>query len=1019
LVGISKYFGVDQMVPEHGVILATVSGYAEWEYGLKAAYLGVFSNGKDSTSTCCAWGKYHTFGNKYHAKWAPVAFTNAIAVKPGTAKLDVKGRSFDGSVTLKDMSIQSVFLPGATVVEKVSHTWSLHTTNIHQKDFVRFGDLWARVHAQTSGVIALTLNGHVHNAGTNNAHVWLSMGFFVDGDDCSPQQEKGEIKDGHEDAYGKYYTYASAQQSEWVPASFTQFVRVDAGMHEVELRAKAHSLSDYRLNGAAFTAVFIPDHHIATSSMSHPVTIAEDVTQADSKSRKPTRSKTVVGALTKKGSMDYLTVQSVPSMRADASTHGLLLSTANGMTHAGYNKKETGYLAFITNRRDNVSPDWGRYHAYTALNSPLQRHSSAEYIGLAVEWAPASLTQFTMAARGRRYVTLQAKSSGQWDNGDNKEAYGGGWPVKGLDATTVFVPRGSVHTAKAEWKRKIESPWYGRLGDSAELWHEVPSDGVLLVAANGHTSGGSGDGSPFWKKRALYMGVWVDGTDTVSVKDSSSNAHDWGKFRAYDDSNSLISSPLSYTSAIAVHAGTHRVDMRAKTTQGSYTVNGAALQSAFLPGALLLSQRPTGTWSVALPPSSAVSVKPSTLGGGLSVRVHAAHSGVLILIVNGHIQHTPLSNKEAQKQTKKALEKRKGAKAAPTVEYGMEMGFFVNSMQVADADDAGKYMMRASMIGGQSSSKPQPHRASSTTPVSLVQYLRVEPGAHDVSLRSRTTLGVYVADVSAGSGSTKAKTNLLANLVAVDGYGHSLDGAVVTVVLIPDQTDPVDCKLADEWTTFGQCSKSCGKGGVATSVRPIIHGPKSGGKKCPARTRLTRTQSCFIGDCPVHCQLSDWSAFGACTHSCGGGTSKRTRSAVVASQHGGMRCGSVGALGHVKQCNTQLCPVDCQLSSSGWGACSKTCGQGVAAERRAFVAEPKYGGKACPAKKDLTRIKICELRTCQCSHLTCKVVDGRVRVLHHNKELYGSQHICKLGLWAAGKCGCHCNDVIAPHMFSP
>jgi hypothetical protein len=49
-------------------------------------------------------------------------------------------------------------------------------------------------------------------------------------------------------------------------------------MHEVELRAKAHSMSDYRLNGAAFTAVFIPDHHVTTRSISHPVVIAEDVT---------------------------------------------------------------------------------------------------------------------------------------------------------------------------------------------------------------------------------------------------------------------------------------------------------------------------------------------------------------------------------------------------------------------------------------------------------------------------------------------------------------------------------------------------------------------------------------------------------------------------------------------------------------------------------------------------------------------------------------------------------------------
>jgi hypothetical protein len=213
LVGVSKSFGIDQSVTEHGVVLVTVSGYAAWEEGKKAAYLGVFANGKDSTSTCCAWGKYHTFGNLQHAKWAPVAFTNAIAVKPGDHTFDVKGRSFNGPVTLKKMSMQSVFLPGATVVEKVSHAWSISTSKVHHHEYVRFGDLWARVHAATSGVIALTLNGHVHNAGTNeHMHLWLAMGFFVDGDDCSPRREEGEVKDGHDEDYGKYYTYASGQQ---------------------------------------------------------------------------------------------------------------------------------------------------------------------------------------------------------------------------------------------------------------------------------------------------------------------------------------------------------------------------------------------------------------------------------------------------------------------------------------------------------------------------------------------------------------------------------------------------------------------------------------------------------------------------------------------------------------------------------------------------------------------------------------------------------------------------------------
>jgi hypothetical protein len=352
------------------------------------------------------------------------------------------------------------------------------------------------------------------------------------------------------------------------------------------------------------------------------------------------------------------------------------------------------------------------------------------------------------------------------------------------------------------------------------------------------------------------------------------------------------------------------------------------------------------------------------------------------MMVNGHIQHEPLTPTSAKKLLAATTNAHPKAVAAETVELSAELGFFVNGMDLTEKESAGKYRVRATMMGGQSSTAPCPHRAPSSTPVSLVQYVRVEPGSHDVTLRAHMSLGVYGA-------AAISSTTAAAKTVAIDAYSHSLNGAVVTVVLIPDQTDPIDCKLAAEWTPYGQCSKSCGEGGVVVSTRPITHGAKSGGKKCPPRAHLTRAKSCFVSACPTHCELSGWSDFASCTRSCGGGTSKRTRSAVVAARHGGNSCGAVGATSHVRQCNTHLCPIDCELSSSGWSACSKTCGQvisvvythairtlhalpilvgqGVAAEKRVVVAQPKFGGKACPAAKDLTQIKICEARTCQVS----------------------------------------------------
>jgi hypothetical protein len=62
-------------------------------------------------------------------------------------------------------------------------------------------------------------------------------------------------------------------------------------------------------------------------------------------------TQTAVGAQSAMGATKYFPVEAVPTMRADASTHGVLLSTANGLTRAGTSKKESGYITFVTDRR--------------------------------------------------------------------------------------------------------------------------------------------------------------------------------------------------------------------------------------------------------------------------------------------------------------------------------------------------------------------------------------------------------------------------------------------------------------------------------------------------------------------------------------------------------------------------------------------------------------------------------------------------------------------------------------------
>jgi len=156
---------------------------------------------------------------------------------------------------------------------------------------------------------------------------------------------------------------------------------------------------------------------------------------------------------------------------------------------------------------------------------------------------------------------------------------------------------------------------------------------------------------------------------------------------------------------------------------------------------------------------------------------------------------------------------------------------------------------------------------------------------------------------------------------------------------------PEDCDMT-VWGGWGACTKTC-NGGTTTRIRSVVSEPTHGGALCSA---LEQTRPCDTDKCPIHCDVSAWGGWGDCTKSCGTGKESRTRSVVRHAAHGGYSCPS---LSDVRDCSVNHCPADCSVGEwSAWAACSQTCGEGQQERSRSIVSAVAYGGKACPPEAD-------------------------------------------------------------------
>ncbi|XP_032633840.1 spondin-1 [Chelonoidis abingdonii] len=172
--------------------------------------------------------------------------------------------------------------------------------------------------------------------------------------------------------------------------------------------------------------------------------------------------------------------------------------------------------------------------------------------------------------------------------------------------------------------------------------------------------------------------------------------------------------------------------------------------------------------------------------------------------------------------------------------------------------------------------------------------------------------------------------------------------------IVNEECSPSSC-LVTEWAEWNECSASCGMG-MKKRHRMIKMTPADGSM---CNTDTTEVEKCMMPEChTIPCMLSPWSEWSDCSVTCGKGMRTRQRMLKSAAELGD--CNE--ELEQVEKCMLPECPIDCELTEwSKWSECNKSCGKGHIIRTRMIKMEPQFGGTPCP---ETVQRKKCRIRKC-------------------------------------------------------